>query len=143
MTTCDVKMNEFEKNYTYKGFKEEQFRPISNKFIELHGSHVSEDNNNAVIKIAGSQLLETRYGYGFIIDAHHVVFIKHWQLWGKSRQEDAYLINLNREYFKIKEWGDFSDTFSDNSDIKTFDDIVSLARAQEVFYNENKKSFNF
>ena len=64
-----LKFGDFDRDYTFKGFASEQFRKYSNQYAYLVGSHVSEDGNNAVIKVSSNHVIPTRYGYAVIVDA--------------------------------------------------------------------------
>ena len=126
-------MSDFDKNYKFKGFQEEQFKKISNKYTEFIGKQVSEDQNNAVILISEEHVFATRYGYGVIVDSSHVVWVKSWQVWGINRTNTAYAINFSREFYNVKEYGDFSENFSDdleNSMLGDFDKVVKIANEQ-------------
>ncbi len=52
--------SEFDENYKYKGFKAEQVKKLSNQYKELVGQHVSDDGNNAVLKIAACYTLKEK-----------------------------------------------------------------------------------
>lgn len=136
--------SEFDENYKFKGFKAEQVKKLSNQYKELVGQHVSDDGNNAVLKIAAGHVFKTRYGYGVIVDATHVVFIKDWQVWGFSRDQQSYIINFNRDYYQVKEYGDFPDFehYEDlkSSDLATFDQVMAIAKQQEEAYNNPEKA---
>lgn len=142
-TKDEFVMSEFDANYTFKGFEPSQFKKVSNKYVELVGKHVSDDNNQAIIKVADSQYFQTKYGFALIVDAKHVVFFKSWQLFGEDSHGNVF-INFNRNYYTVKEFGDFSDNFGEGSDIETFDGVVALAKEQEEYYNTNSDaSFDF
>ena len=126
-------MSDFDKNYKFKGFAEEQFRKISNKYTDFTGNQVSEDGNNAVILISDEHVFNTRYGYGVIVDASHVVWVKPWQVWGINRTNTAYAINFARDFYTVKEYGDFSGNFCndlENSMLGDFDKVVKIANEQ-------------
>lgn len=130
-----MKMTEFQKNYTLKGFNPEQFVPDSNKFMKLVGNHVSKDGNNAIIRISDNHIIQTRFGYAVIMNHDTVVFIKEWQVLGRPRYSDDYVINFNREYFTLKKWGDHSANFGEKLSFENFDDVIKFARMQEEYYN--------
>lgn len=134
-----LKFGDFDKDYTFKGFAPEQFRKYSNQYAYMVGSHVSEDGNTAVIKIAANHVIPTKYGYAVIVDAKRVVFIKHWQVWGTSFKDGSYIISFNRQYYQVKEWGDHSEEFGEYEDINesslgNFENLVKLAKEQEEYY---------
>ena len=134
-----LKFGDFDANYTFKGFATEQFSKYSNQYVELRGAHVSEDGNNAVVKISSNHVIPTRYGYAIIVDAKRVVFIKHWQVWGTSFKDGSYIISFNRQFYQVKEWGDHSENFGEYDDINdssfgNFDNLAKLAKEQEEYY---------
>lgn len=135
-----LKFGDFDRDYTFKGFNPEQFLKCSNKYVELTGSHVSEDGNNVVIKIAPNHVIPTKFGFAIIVDAKRVVFIKHWQVWGTSFKDSSYIVSFNRQFYQVKEWGDHSAEFGEyedinESDMGNFDNLVKLAKKQEEYYN--------
>ena len=126
-------MSDFDKNYKFKGFQEEQFRKLSNKYTEFIGKQVSDDKENAVVLISAEHVFTTRYGYGVIVDSSHVVWVKSWQVWGINLTNTAYAINFSREFYNVKEYGDFSENFSDdleNSMLGDFEKVVKIAIEQ-------------
>ncbi|MGY3725662.1 hypothetical protein SAMN05421767_1587 [Granulicatella balaenopterae] len=138
----------FLANYKYKGFTDDgQIVNVSNRFNKLLGSHVSADENNVVVRVGSNHIRKTKYGYLLIVDAHHVVFFKDWQNWGHPKRCNSFIINFNREFYKVKEYGDFSEFFSDepSEELSSFDGLIKLAREQEAYYNnpENEATFNF
>ncbi|MBF0747294.1 hypothetical protein IR073_06515 [Gemella sp. 19428wG2_WT2a] len=142
MKKAPFKFDDFEQNYVYKGFDEKQFIEISNKYRGFVGSHVSKDNNNAVIKLDKSNVFKTSYGYAVKIDNEHTVFIKNWQIWGET--PESYTINFNRQYFKVKKWGDYSDM--SEGGWRSFDDVIKTAKKQEKYYEKSykrQKEFKF
>ena len=126
-------MSDFDRDYKFKGFGEEQFRKLSNKYTEFIGKQVSDDKENAVVLISAEHVFTTRYGYGVIVDSSHVVWVKSWQVWGINRTNTAYAINFSREFYNVKEYGDFSDRFSDDLESSMFcdfDKVVKIANEQ-------------
>lgn len=77
------------------------YRSTSNKYFTM--DRVNEDFDKVVIKTDDSHLIETKYGYAFILDRTHVVFLKDWQV---SRNFYGNEVLLTREYFNVKEWGE-------------------------------------
>lgn len=137
-----MKFNDFQANYKFKGFDIEQFYQVSNSRNGLKGKHVSDDNNNAVIKISGKHIIETKYGYAVIMSNTEVVFIKHWQVWGVNYKSNAYIINFNRDFFNIKTWGNHDD-FSSERTFNSFEDVIALAKEQEAHYNDKSNDDEF
>lgn len=54
-----------------------EYRKISNNYVTCKRFNETEDK--IIVKVAGSHLFETQYGYGLILDARHLVFLKSWQ----------------------------------------------------------------
>lgn len=126
-------MSDFDRDYKFKGFAPEQFRKNSNRFTEFRGSQVSTDGENVVVLVGADHVFPTKYGYGVIVDASHVVWVKSWQVWGLNRAKNAYAINFSKAFYSVKEYGDFSDNFSDNlekSALSSFEKVVELANEQ-------------
>ncbi|WP_261372858.1 hypothetical protein [Lactobacillus jensenii] len=129
--------NDFEKNYKFKGFTEDQFKAYSNNYSKFTGKHV-------VVRVAWNNIIKTRYGFAMIIDRNHVVFGKNWQLWGNGQWNEDIVVSFNRQFFSIKEFGDFEE-FAEEGDIKSFDDLVEMAKAQEkqdMFVGESNTFIN-
>lgn len=90
-------------NYRFAGLNPKQG---SNNYLTMN--RVSEDGNKIVIRCSLDLLQPTKYGYAFILDAKHVVFIKDWQV---SSNWFGNEVMLDRNYYTIKEWGDHSADF--------------------------------
>lgn len=132
-------MSRFDADYTYKGFGSEQMLKATNTYTSFLGSHVSKDKNNAVVLVDSMQVMKTKYGYGVVVDDKHTVFVKDWQVWGRNAENKHVVINFNRQYYNVKEWGNYSESWRKKSNLKTFDDVVKLARKQEKEYSKAKK----
>lgn len=120
-----------------KDFNEFRFAGLnlmdaSNKYLTM--DRVSEDQNKIVVKISGSHLLQTRFGYALILDSKHVVFLKDWQV---SENYFGNEVLLTREYFNVKEWGDFSDEFGEIPENLTFDRWLAAAKDQDDLVDED------
>lgn len=104
----------------------------SNKYLTMQ--RVSDDNNKIVVKVADSHLQRTKYGYALILDYNHVVFIKDWQV---SSNYYGNEVLLTREYFKVKEWGEFDDfgAADDESEL-TFEHWLEVAKEQSYIIEE-------
>ena len=140
--------SDFEANYKYKGFEPERFSKASKTYTLFEGSHISDDGNHVVVRLRDSHLLETKYGYGVIVDAKHVIFIKKWQIWGKHHLYRTYLVSFSREYFKVSEWGDFSDRFDEledlnESSLSSFENLLALAKEQDAFDKQGRHIDSF
>lgn len=118
-----------------KDFNEYRFRGLnhrtfSNKYLTM--DRVSEDESKIVVKIAGEHLFKTKYGYGLILDASHVVWLKEWAV---STSYYGNEIMLDRGFFNVKEWGDFSDNFDDEPENCTWEHYLQIAKAQAAANN--------
>lgn len=117
---------------TKKDFNEFRFAGLkanfeySNKYIE--SNRISEDGNKIIVKIGQDHLVETKYGYAVILNATHVVFVNSWQV---DINYYGIEVILNKDYFNVKEWGDFSDNFDDTEDFLSWDTWLKVAKQQE------------
>ena len=127
------------KKAEFNNFRFDGLNPkdISNKYITM--DRVSADRNKIVVKVDSSHLLETKYGYALILDQNHVVFLKSWQV---SQNYFGNEVLLNREYWNVKEWGDFSDEFDEEEENYNFDAWLSVAKMQDELLNEEGKKAN-
>lgn len=127
-------MKKFDK-FRFEGLNP---RVKSNKYLTME--RVSEDKDKIVVKVDGSHLISTRYEYALILDYKHVVFLKNWCV------EQNYYgceVLLNRQYWNVKEWGDFSLEFGDecNEQRYDFDYWLKVAISQnEVDEDGDKKN---
>lgn len=104
----------------------------SNKYYTMQ--RVSDDSNKIVVKVADTHLQKTKYGYALILDINHVVFIKDWQV---SQNYYGNEVLLTREYFIVKEWGEFSQFGeADNDEELTFDYWLNIAKEQSFIDDE-------
>lgn len=101
-------------------------REVSNKYLTM--KRVSEDENKIVVKVAGSHLLSTKYGYALILNAEYVVFLKEWQV-DKNYYGNEVL--LNKEFFIPKKWGDFSSEFEYEEDNLDWNEWLNTAIEQD------------
>lgn len=97
---------------------------ISNEYLTM--DRVSEDETRIVVKIAASNIVETKYGYAVIINRTHVVFVKKWQV---SDNWYGIEVILDKNYFVPKKWGE-RDDFEDDGGYLTFDAWLNIAKAQ-------------
>lgn len=116
---------------TKKAFNEFRFSGLyvtdeSNKYFRIN--RVSLDENKVIVNIGEDHLIKTRFGYALILDSKHVVFLKDWQV---DCNWFGIEVLLTKEYFKVKEWGDFSDNFDDSEDFLTWESWLNAAREQE------------
>lgn len=99
-------------------------RPASNKYLTM--DRVSADEGKIVVKVADCHLLKTRYGYGLILDRHHVCWIKDWAV---SVNWYGNEVLLDMKYFTPKEWGEF-DEFDEDEEPLVWDHWLQIATAQ-------------
>lgn len=121
-----------------KDFNEYRFhglnhRIFSNKYFTM--ARVSEDESKIVVKVADEHLFKTRYGYGLILDASHVVWLKEWAVSTSCYGNE---IVLDRNFFNVKEWGDFSDNFDDEPENCTWEHYLQVAKEQAAAGNPVK-----
>lgn len=118
-----------------KSFNEFRFEGLnyhswSNKYYTM--SRVNDDETKIVVKVADVHLLKTQYGYGLILDASHVVWLKDWQV---SSNYYGNEVLLNKDFFNVKEWGDFSNNFMDEPEHCTWEHYLSVAKEQAAAEN--------
>ena len=121
------KKTEFN-DYRFSGL---HYINASNKYLTMQ--RVSDDENKIVVKVADSHLQRTKYGYALILNFNHVVFIKDWQV---SSNYYGNEVLLTREYFKVKEWGEFPDMCADPGENETFDEWLEVAKEQSYIVEE-------
>lgn len=125
-----------------KDFNEFRFaglnmRDKSNKYLTM--DRVSADETKIVVKVADSHILPTKYGYALILDENHVVFLKSWQV---SSNYFGNEVLLNKEFFQVKEWGDFSNEFGSNEENLIWDTWVEIAKDQDALVDEDGFKIN-
>lgn len=103
---------------------------FSNKYYQM--DRVNDDETKIVVKVADVHIRETRYGWMLILDAHHVAFLKDWAV---DRNYYGNEVLLDKEYFKVKEWGDFSDDFFDEPENCSWDHYLMVAKEQQGAQN--------
>lgn len=109
------------------------YKVASNKYWTMN--RVSEDERKIVVKVSDCHIVETRYGYAIILDAHHVVFVKDWSV---SRNWYGNEVMFSEEYFNVKEWGDFSEDFEDDTQSCTWEHMLEIAKVQRDAENPVK-----
>ena len=126
-----------KKDFNEFRFSGLNFREKSNKYLTMN--RVSADESKIVVKVADSHLLPTKFGYALILDCNHVVFLKDWQV---SRNYFGNEVLLNKEFFQVKEWGDFSDEFDEEPQNLHFEHWLEVAIAQENYTDEDGEKLN-
>ena len=102
------------------------YREASNKYYTME--RVSEDETKIVVKVADSHLFKSKYGYGLILNANHVVWLKDWQV---SQNYYGNEILLSKKYFIVKEYGDFAE-FGYERENETFEEWLEVAKEQNA-----------
>lgn len=118
-----------KKDFNEFRFKGLNWRKQTNKYLTM--DRVSDDKTKVVVKVGNSHLIPTQYGYAFIVGYHSVVFVKNWQV---SQNYYGTEILLDKNYFNVKEWGNFEDDFyfEDEEKKQTFDYWLEVAEAQSL-----------
>lgn len=124
--------NDFNE-YRFEGL---HFRSCSNKYFTM--KRVSDNKNKIVVKVADNNIIKTAYGYALIIDDKHVVFLKNWQV---SQNWFGTEVLLDRNYWNIKEWGNFPE-FIGNEESYDFDKWLKTAEEQDALVDENDYPIN-
>lgn len=122
-----------KKDFNEFRFSGLEYKDASNKYFTM--KRVSEDEKKIVVKVAESQILETRYGYALILDYNHVVFLKNWQV---SDNYYGVEVLINEDYWNVKEWGEF-DGFAEDSDNLNWSTWVEAAKEQSAVDEEGAK----
>ncbi len=125
-----------------KDFNEFRFSGLhleeqSNKYLTMN--RVSDDENKVVVKVGTDHLLKTKYGFALILNSTHVVFLKDWQV------DINYFGNevlIDKDYWLVKEWGDFSDAFDDSEDNLKFEKWLSVANIQQEARDKDGDKIN-
>lgn len=115
-----------KKDFNEFRFEGLNYRDYSNKYFTMN--RISDDENKIVIKVDDVHLVETKYGFAFILDKTHVVFLKEWQV---SRNFFGNEILLDKDYFQIKVWGNHENFLEENEDELTFDKYKEIAKEQK------------
>lgn len=102
------------------------YRNYSNKYHTMN--RISDDEKKIVIKVDDDHLIETKYGYAFILDRTHVVFLKEWQV---SRNFFGNEILLDENYFQIKTWGNRENFLEEKEVELNFDKYKEIAKEQK------------
>lgn len=103
---------------------------ILDKFITMN--RVSNDKNKIILNVSNNELIKTVYGYAFIIDRTHVVFLKDWQVNINCFKNEILLL---RDDFKIKKWGIHKEFSNEDKEDLTFDDYLEIALFQDNFFD--------
>lgn len=112
-------------NFRFSGF---DVYNRSNKYLSTK-NRINNDETKAIIRIADVHIFKTQYGYGLIIDANHIVWLKEWQV---SDNWFGIEILLDKNYFNVKESKkEFSDFFvDDENSMNSWEKVLDVARAQ-------------
>lgn len=124
MKKISTKKAEFN-DYRFAGL---DWNQISNEYVSMN----RVGNDSIVVRVGDSHLLQTKYGYAFILDRHHVVFLKEWQV---SRNFYGNEVLLQKKYFTPKEWGNF-DEFENNKERLAYEHYMEAAKAQDELVND-------
>lgn len=114
-----------KKDFNEFRFSGLNYREYSNKYLTM--DRVNEDKAKVVVRVADEHLMKTKYGYALILNRNHVVFLKDWQV---NQNYFGNEVMLTKQYFNIKEWGDFDD-FDDSEDYMNWDKWVAAAIEQD------------
>lgn len=102
------------------------FYEASNKYLSTK-KRVSDDEQKVIVKISENHIVPTRYGFALILDYSHVVFLKNWQV---SQNYYGTEVLLNKEFFNVKEWGEWDD-FGEIPENLEWAEWVNTAKEQQ------------
>jgi len=132
MKTVSTKTKDFN-DYRFEGLNWYQ---LSNKYYSM--ARVSADESKIVVKVADCHLLKTKFGYALILDYNHVVFLKDWQV---SRNYYGNEVLLQKDFFNVKEWGEFEEFFEESEPLE-FAHWLKIAKAQADYKDEEGTPLN-
>lgn len=106
---------------------------------------VSDDGHKIVVRVMPVHVFKSKFGYGFTLDAKHIIWLKPWQVSiGYARDYtddideskvifDGYCceVILDSNYFNVKDWKDNTE-FCDNADALEFGYWKNIAKDQEA-----------
>lgn len=117
-------------------FKDLNYKQYSNNYFTM--DRLNKDLSKIIIKVSDEHLIQTQFGYAFILDRTHVVFLKNWQV---SQNYYGNEVLLTKEYFNIKEWGKH-ENFANDEKIKDFNYFIEIAKEQSNYKNEDEELAN-
>ena len=123
---------EEKKDFNEYRFKGLNYERISNNYITAN--RVSENETKIIVKVAGEHLIKTAYGYALILDYSRVVFLKEWQV---SINFYGNEVVLDKNYFKVKEWGEHDMFTTDDNECK-WETWLQVAKEQQEANNTVK-----
>ena len=116
-------------------FGDLNYQQVSNKYLTM--DRINKDENKIVLKVDAVHLQKTKFGYAFILDKHHVVFLKDWAV---SQNYFGNEVLLTKEFFDVKEWGNF-ENFAEDENALNFETYLGWAKLQvEAAPDENDDS---
>lgn len=130
------KQSENKKQFNDYRFEGLNYKQCSNNYLTMQ--RVSDDKNKIVVKIDGSHLLKTAYGWALILNRTNVVFLKEWQV---SCNYFGNEVLLTRQFFNVKEWGIHED-FDEDTELLSFDRLVEIAKQQDNLFDEDGLKIN-
>ena len=107
-------------------FRDLNYKSASNKYFTMN--RVSKNEDRIVVKVADEHLINTKYGYALILDRTHVIFLKEWAV---SRNFYGNEVLITKDFFNVKEFGEFDDFFENENDL-TFDSWLQVAKEQQA-----------
>ena len=137
---CTRRANTLEKDYFMKemksyddkanSFNEFRFGGLNFETLEdksLTMDRVSEDESRVVIRMHEDHLFVSKFGFGLYLDTTNGVWLKKWQA---SVNKDKTEVMLSKDFFKVTQFP-VDDDLTENGEIKTWDDVLALARKQQ------------
>lgn len=110
-----------------------EYRKISNNYVTCKRFNETEDK--IIVKVAGSHLFETQYGYGLILDARHLVFLKSWQVNSNYYGNE---VLLSKKYFNVKESTKEFDEFFEDEEALKWEYWLESAKMQENYQEKDE-----
>lgn len=110
-----------------------EYRKISNNYVTC--KRFNETKDKIIVKVAGSHLFETQYGYGLILDARHLVFLKSWQVNSNYYGNE---VLLSKKYFNVKESTKEFDEFFEDEEALKWEYWLESAKMQENYQEKDE-----
>lgn len=101
-------------------------RMYSGKYATM--SRVSDDESKIVVKVAEGQVFETRYGYGLVLNAENVLWLKGWQV---SDNYYGVEVMLMKESFKPSKSSFPRDEFGHDTESLDWNAWLKTAKEQQ------------
>lgn len=116
---------------TYNDFNNYRFDGLnhnmqSNNYMTM--DRISKDGDKVVVRVANSHIVDTKYGYGLVLNKDNVVYLKDWQV---SKTNYGNEVLLNKKYFTPKKSSRTFSDFDGSTELLDFSSWQKAAKAQQ------------